>query len=93
MKAFIIIILTIGLIYIRNWLADNSFFKRNKSLTYLLFCFVVIMFMFIMSGVQGSSFMSLITLIIIITSLNKYIYFFPSKSRTNFSVYSLLCVS
>ena len=74
MRAFLIVLLTIGLIYIRNQLAGIDYFKKHMWLAYFIFCFIVIIFMFIMTGIQGSSFMSLITLIIILASITMIIW-------------------
>tara|TARA_B110001450_G_C17277035_1_gene341937 strand:+ start:191 stop:487 length:297 start_codon:yes stop_codon:yes gene_type:complete len=72
MKSFVIVILTIGLIYIRNLIASQE--KVLGSLQYLIFGFFVIIFMLVMTSVQGSSFMSLITLIIILISVTMIIW-------------------
>ena len=74
MKAFFIVILTIMLIYIRNKMAGSSYFNDNAILKYSIFCFIVIIFMMIMSGIQGSSFMSLMTVIIILISVTMIIW-------------------
>ena len=72
MKAFFIVILTIILIWIRNKMATSQYFENNSILKYSIFCFIVIIFMMIMTGIQGSSFMSLMTIIIILV-LNSYL--------------------
>lgn len=81
MRSFIIVVLTIGLIYIRNWMADNAFFQQNKLLTYLIFCFIVIIFMFLMSSIQGSSFISLMTIIVILVAITMLIWFSAGAAR------------
>ena len=74
MKAFFIVILTIVLIWIRNKMAGASYFENNSILKYSIFCFIVIIFMMIMTGIQGSSFMSLMTVIIILISVTMIIW-------------------
>ena len=74
MKAFFIVILTIMLIWIRNKMATSQYFENNSILKYSIFCFIVIIFMMIMTGIQGSSFMSLMTIIIILVSVTMIIW-------------------
>jgi|TARA_B110000967_G_scaffold186676_1_gene207965 hypothetical protein len=74
MKAFFIVILTIILIWIRNKMATSQYFENNSILKYSIFCFIVIIFMMIMTGIQGSSFMSLMTIIIILVSVTMIIW-------------------
>jgi hypothetical protein len=74
MKAFFIVILTIMLIWIRNKMATSPYFENNSILKYSIFCFIVIIFMMIMTGIQGSSFMSLMTIIIILVSVTMIIW-------------------
>jgi|TARA_B110000211_G_scaffold129875_1_gene149215 hypothetical protein len=74
MKAFFIVILTIMLIWIRNKMATSEYFENNSVLKYSIFCFIVIIFMMIMTGIQGSSFMSLMTVIIILISVTMIIW-------------------
>jgi len=81
MKAFVIILLTIGLLYIQRTLASNEFLQKNAMLKYLIFGFIVILFMLIMSGVQGSSFMSLLSLVIILISITLIIWFSADSLR------------
>ena len=81
MKAFVIVLLTIGLLYIQRTLASNEFLQKNAMLKYLIFGFIVILFMLIMSGVQGSSFMSLLSLVIILISITLIIWFSADSLR------------
>jgi len=74
MKAFFVVILTIILIWIRNKMESSDFFKGNAILKYSIFCFIVIIFMMIMTGIQGSSFMSLMTVVIILISVTMIIW-------------------
>ena len=74
MKAFFIVILTIMLIWIRNKMATSQYFENNSILKYSIFCFIVIIFMMVMTGIQGSSFMSLMTIIIILISVTMIIW-------------------
>tara|TARA_B110000211_G_scaffold98385_1_gene114604 strand:- start:12 stop:323 length:312 start_codon:yes stop_codon:yes gene_type:complete len=74
MKAFFIVILTIMLIWIRNKMATSQYFENNSILKYSIFCFIVIIFMMIMTGIQGSSFMSLMTIVIILISVTMIIW-------------------
>ena len=74
MKAFFVVILTIILIWIRNKMESSAFFKGNAILKYSIFCFIVIIFMMIMTGIQGSSFMSLMTVVIILISVTMIIW-------------------
>jgi len=74
MKAFFIVILTIILIWIRNKMATSQYFENNSILKYSIFCFIVIIFMMIMTGIQGSSFMSLMTIVIILVSVTMIIW-------------------
>ena len=74
MKAFFIVILTIILIWIRNKMATSQYFENNSILKYSIFCFIVIIFMMIMTGIQGSSFMSLMTIVIILISVTMIIW-------------------
>ena len=74
MKAFFIVILTIILIWIRNKMATSQYFENNSILKYSIFCFIVIIFMMIMTGIQGSSFMSLMSIIIILVSVTMIIW-------------------
>ena len=74
MKAFFIVILTIILIWIRNKMATSQYFENNSILKYSIFCFIVIIFMMVMTGIQGSSFMSLMTIIIILISVTMIIW-------------------
>lgn len=74
MKAFVTVILTIGLVYIRNWMSTNNFFKEQMALSYLVFSFIVIIFLLIITGIQGSSFMSLISLVMILVSITMIIW-------------------
>ena len=80
-KAFIIILLTIGLIYIRNMLAKSDVLTRNPLLQWSIFSFIVIIFMFIMSSVQGSSFISLLTVIILIASITVIIWYAAGTAK------------
>jgi hypothetical protein len=82
MKAFVIVLLTIGLLYIQRTLASNEFLQKNAMLKYLIFGFIVILFMLIMSGVQGSSFMSLLSLVIILISITLIIWFSADSLRS-----------
>ena len=74
MKAFFVVILTIILIWIRNKMESSEFFQGNAILKYSIFCFIVIIFMMIMTGIQGSSFMSLMTVVIILISVTMIIW-------------------
>ena len=74
MKAFFVVILTIILIWIRNKMESSDCFKGNAILKYSIFCFIVIIFMMIMTGIQGSSFMSLMTVVIILISVTMIIW-------------------
>ena len=74
MKAFFIVILTIMLIWIRNKMDSSDYFANNAVLKYSIFCFIVIIFMMMMTGIQGSSFMSLMTVIIILISVTMIIW-------------------
>ena len=82
MKAFVIVLLTIGLLYIQRTIASNEFLQKNAMLKYLIFGFIVILFMIIMSGVQGSSFMSLLSLVIILISITLIIWFSADSLRS-----------
>lgn len=82
MKAFVIVLLTIGLLYIQRTIASNEFLQKNAMLKYLIFGFIVILFMLIMSGVQGSSFMSLLSLVIILISITLIIWFSADSLRS-----------
>ena len=82
MKAFVIVLLTIGLLYIQRTIASNDFLQKNAILKYLIFGFIVILFMIIMSGVQGSSFMSLLSLVIILISITLIIWFSADSLRS-----------
>lgn len=82
MKAFVIVLLTIGLLYIQRTIASNEFLQKNAILKYLIFGFIVILFMVIMSGVQGSSFMSLLSLVIILISITLIIWFSADSLRS-----------
>ena len=82
MKAFVIVLLTIGLLYIQRTIASNDFLQKNAILKYLIFGFIVILFMVIMSGVQGSSFMSLLSLVIILISITLIIWFSADSLRS-----------
>jgi len=82
-KAFVIVLLTIGLIYIRNQIDGLGYLTDKTTLKYLLFGIVVIIFMFVMSGVQGSSFMSLLTLVIIIVAITMIIWSASAWAGTN----------
>lgn len=82
MKAFVIVLLTIGLLYIQRTIASNEFLQKNAILKYLIFGFIVILFMIIMSGVQGSSFMSLLSLVIILISITLIIWFSADSLRS-----------
>jgi len=81
MKAFVIVLLTIGLLYIQRNIASNEFLQKNAMLKYLIFGFIVILFMLVMSGVQGSSFMSLLSLVIILISITLIIWFSADSLR------------
>jgi|TARA_R110002074_G_scaffold286803_1_gene458602 membrane-bound ClpP family serine protease len=82
MKAFVIVLLTIGLLYIQRNIASNEFLQKNAMLKYLIFGFIVILFMLVMSGVQGSSFMSLLSLVIILISITLIIWFSADSLRS-----------
>ena len=82
MKAFVIVLLTRGLLYIQRTIASNDFLQKNAILKYLIFGFIVILFMIIMSGVQGSSFMSLLSLVIILISITLIIWFSADSLRS-----------
>lgn len=80
-KAFVIILLTIGLIYIRNMLDGSGYLKDKPLLQWSIFSFIVIIFMFIMSSVQGSSFISLLTVIILIASITIIIWYAAGTTK------------
>lgn len=80
-KAFLIVLLTIGLITIRNQLDTVKYLQDKRILQWTLFGIVVIIFMFIMTGVQGSSFMSLLTLVIILIAITIIIWYAAGTTK------------
>ena len=73
-KAFFIVLLTILLIAIRNKMSKTSYFNDNPILKWSIFCFIVIIFMMLMTGIQGSTFMSLMTVIVILVAVTMIIW-------------------